>query len=86
LDDLSTSPTEELIPNEDTELQVEEPIFTEEEDAEIGEALARLERKELKAKLIALDNDNTEVILKTEPESNNHQIKQTNESTNIDWI
>jgi hypothetical protein len=86
LDDLSTSPTEELIPNEDTELQVEEPIFTEEEDAEIGEALARLERKELKAKLIALDNDNTEVILKTESESNNHQIKQTNESTNIDWI
>jgi hypothetical protein len=51
-----------------------EPIFTEEEDEVIGEIITEL------------DIEDTEVTLETELLSNNHQITQTNESTDIDWF
>jgi hypothetical protein len=51
-----------------------EPIFTEEEDEAMGEMIAEL------------DIEDTEVTLETELLSNNHQITQTNESTDIDWF
>jgi len=74
----------------------DEAIFTAEEENEIAEALSRLERKDLKAELVALeeetahdlygvDNEDIEVTLKTELPSNNHQTN-TNESTDIDWF
>ena len=74
----------------------DEAIFTAEEENEIAEALSRLERKDLKAELVALeeetahdlygvDNEDIEVTLKTELPSNNHQTN-TNESTGIDWF
>ena len=51
-----------------------EAIFTKEEDETMGEMIAELEI------------ENTEVTLETELLSNNHQITQTNESTDIDWF
>jgi hypothetical protein len=51
-----------------------EPIFTEEEDEAMGEMIAEL------------DIEDVEVTLETELSSNNHQITQTNESTDIDWF
>jgi len=84
--------------DEEERVSVQNEILISEEDDELlGEAFARLERKELKDELIAseediahelygVDNDNIEVTLKTELLSNNHQITQTNESTDIDWF
>ena len=51
-----------------------EAIFTEEEDEVMGEMIAEL------------DIEDTEVTLETELLSNNHQITQTNEPTDIDWF
>ena len=51
-----------------------EAIFTEEEDETMGEMIAEL------------DIEDTEVTLETELLSNNHQITQTNEPTDIDWF
>ena len=61
-------------------------IFTEEEDEAIGEILAELDETELAHDLYGVDNENIEVTLETELLSNNHQITQTNESTDIDWF
>jgi hypothetical protein len=51
-----------------------EAIFTEEEDEVIGEII------------VELDIEDIEVTLETELLSNNHQITQTNEPTDIDWF
>jgi hypothetical protein len=75
--------------DEEERVSVQNEILISEEDDELlGEAFARLERKELKAELIALEeaSDDTEVTLETELLSNNHQITQTNESNDIDWF
>jgi hypothetical protein len=63
-----------------------EAIFTEEEDEAMGEMIAVIGETELAHDLYGVDNDNIEVTLKTELLSNNHQITQTNESTDIDWF
>jgi len=75
--------------DEEERVSVQNEILISEEDDELlGEAFARLERKELKDELIALEeaSNDTEVTLKTELLSNNHQITQTNESNDIDWF
>ena len=55
---------------------------------EIDESLKvyPITEEELAHDLYGVDNDNIEVTLKTELLSNNHQITQTNESTDIDWF
>ena len=63
-----------------------EAIFTEEEDEAMGEIIALIGETELAHDLYGVDNDNIEVTLETELLSNNHQITQTNESTDIDWF
>jgi hypothetical protein len=63
-----------------------EAIFTEEEDEAMGEMIAVIGETELAHDLYGVDNDNIEVTLKTELLSNNHQITQTNEPTDIDWF
>jgi hypothetical protein len=63
-----------------------EAIFTEEEDEVMGEMIAVIGETELAHDLYGVDNDNIEVTLKTELLSNNHQITQTNEPTDIDWF
>jgi hypothetical protein len=45
-----------------------------------------LTESELAHDLYGVDNENIEVTLKTELLSNNNQINQTNESTDIDWF
>jgi len=74
--------------DEEERVSVQDEILISEEDDELlGEAFARLERKELKAELIALEeaSDDTEVTLETELLSTNPQTI-TNESTDIDWF
>ena len=66
---------------EEVEWPVEEPIFTEEQEEEIEEAFARLERKELKSELIALE----EQQVTPEPVSNNNQI-ETNGTDDFGWF
>ena len=63
-----------------------EAIFTEEEDEAMGEMIAVIGETELAHDLYGVDNDNIEVTLETELLSNNHQITQTNEPTDIDWF
>jgi hypothetical protein len=58
-----------------------EPIFTEEEDKKIGEMISLLEEESNE-----LPAPPDEIIIETEPVSNNNQITQTNESTDIDWF
>ena len=79
--EFSILPEREIESEEEEKVVIEEPIFTAEEDELIGEAFARLEREELKSKLIEIEEQQES----PEPESNNHQI-ETNESTDIDWF
>jgi hypothetical protein len=58
-----------------------EPIFTEEEDKKIGEMISLLEEESN-----ALPAPPDEIIIDLEIISNNNQITQTNESTDIDWF
>jgi len=64
------------------------PIEFEEEEERVAapEIEAISTEEEACALLYGVDNDNIEVSLKTELLSNNHQITQTNESTDIDWF
>jgi hypothetical protein len=81
------------------EFEEEEERVADLEDDElnefIGEIIDEIEEslemhpiteEELAHDLYGVDNDNIEVTLKTELLSNNHQITQTNESTDIDWF
>ena len=79
--EFSILPEREIESEEEEKVILEEPIFTAEEDELIAEAFARLEREELKSKLIEIEEQQES----PEPESNNHQI-ETNESTDIDWF
>ena len=64
-----------------------EILISEEDDELLGEVFARLERKELKDELIALEevSNDMEVTLETELLPTNPQTT-TNESTDIDWF
>ena len=80
------------------EFEEEERVLDSEDDELnefIGEIIDEIEEllelhpiteEELAHDLYGVDNDNIEVTLKTELLSNNHQITQTNESTDIDWF
>lgn len=80
--------------DEEERVSVQNEILISEEDDELlGEAFARLERKELKSELIALEEESNEpetssleITIGLEPVSNNNQITQTNESNDIDWF
>jgi hypothetical protein len=78
-----------IAPELPVESHVEETeVIITEEDKDLEEAFTRIERKELKSELIALEEENPvseSELNKTEEESNNNQIT-TNESTNIDWF
>lgn len=84
---------ERIIESEEEE-RVAAALYAEklEEDQAIEEVFTRIERKELKSELIALEDDLNqlpappdEIIIELEPVSNNNQI-ETNESTDIDWF
>jgi hypothetical protein len=58
-------------------------------DEDIETALARIERKELKSELIALEAENPvseSELNKPEEESNNNQIEETNGGDNFEWF
>jgi len=90
----------DYVPEVSPEDLCSEPAQEEDEDELIEAAFTNIERIELKTELIALEKEITiseselnkpeaaplEVTADIEPESNNHQIKQTNESTDIDWF
>ena len=70
------------IADEEERVSVQDEILISEEDDELlGEAFARLERKELKEELIALEEE--QII--PEPESNNNQI-ETNDTNDFEWF
>jgi hypothetical protein len=91
-DDKSNPVLEFVMGLEDApEILVEDEVF----NKEMGEIIDQIEEslemypiteKELAHDLYGVDNDNIEVTLKTEPVSNNNQIEETNESTDIDWF
>ena len=81
-------PEKDIDLDEEERVSVQNEILISEEDDELlGEAFARLERKELKNELIALEeaSNDTKVTLETELLPTNLQTT-TNESNDIDWF
>jgi hypothetical protein len=71
------------------EPQEDMPIYEIVPDEDIEEAIAAIERNELKEELIALEE--SEVVSESElnelePESNNNQIEQTNDTDDFEWF